>query len=47
MKLRRGQIVEVNGQPATVIEVTKTMALIEIETMNGKVRKGVSRDAIG
>jgi len=42
----KGQIIELNGAPATVIEFTKSMVLVEFETMNGTMRKGVSIAAL-
>lgn len=46
MKLKQGQIVEVNGKAATVVMATKTMILVEMDTLNGTVRKGISRDQV-
>lgn len=46
MKLKKGQIIEVSGAPATVIDFTKTMVLVEVETLNGTVQKGISRGAL-
>jgi hypothetical protein len=45
-KITKGQTVEVNGKPAIVIEVTKTMLLVEMDTAYGLVRKGVSRSSV-